>query len=66
LGAVATRLASLLRRGLMWLQKTPPLSAGALRAGVESLLWNYPEMKEFVAACPQVGRSCGRCAGWRG
>ena len=44
LGAVATRPASLLPRGLRWLQKTLPHSAGTLVAGVESLLWNYPEM----------------------
>jgi hypothetical protein len=56
LGALTTRPASVLPRGLMWLQQTLPQSAGALRAGVESLLWNYPEMKEFVAACPQVAR----------
>jgi hypothetical protein len=56
LGALTTRPASVLPRALMWLPKTLPLSAGTLRAGVESLLWNYPEMKEFVAACPQVAR----------
>jgi hypothetical protein len=27
-----------------------------LASGVESLLWNCPGMKEFVADCPEAGR----------
>ena len=53
-GAVAHP--GLLPRGSAWLRKLLPMSAGTLLGGLESLLGNFPEMKEFVAACPQVGR----------
>ena len=51
-----TRPASVLPRAFAWLPRMLPLSGGALLGGVESLLLNFPEMKEFAAACPQVGR----------
>ncbi len=50
------RLASVLPRTLAWLYKMLPMSAGTLAHGVGSLITNYPEMKEFAAACPQVRR----------
>ena len=56
LDRVRTRPMSVLPRRFRWLQKLLPMSAPALAGGVESLLWNYPEMKEFVADCPQAGR----------
>ena len=50
------RPASVLPRTVRWLQKVLPVSAGTLAGGVEALLWNFPETREFVAACPQAGR----------
>jgi hypothetical protein len=50
------RPASVLPRRLAWLQRTLPSSAATLGGGIEALLRNFPEMKEFAAACPQVGR----------
>jgi hypothetical protein len=50
------RPASVLPRTVRWLQGMLPVSAGPLAGGVDSLMWNYPEMKAFAADCPQVGR----------
>jgi len=54
--AARERPASVLPRAFRWLQKMLPISAGTLAAGVDSIMWNYPEMKQFAADCPQVGR----------
>ena len=54
--AMSVRPASLLPRGLRWMQAMLPESARTIGAGVESLVLNYPEMRAFVADCPQVGR----------
>jgi hypothetical protein len=50
------RPASLLPRAFRWLQRMLPSGAGVLASGVDGLLVNYPETKQFVAECPQVGR----------
>ena len=50
------RPASVLPRAFAWMHRMVPHSAGALGGGVDSLLRNFPEMQEFAAACPQVGR----------
>jgi len=50
------RPASMLPGAFRWLQGMLPNSAATLAAGVGSLCWNYPEMAEFHAACPRVGR----------
>jgi hypothetical protein len=50
------RPASLLPRAFRWLQRMLPSGAEVLASGVEGLLVNYPETKQFVAECPQVGR----------
>ena len=50
------RPASLLPRGLRWLQRVLPWSAATLASRVEPLLAECPEMRAFVADCPQVGR----------
>jgi hypothetical protein len=50
------RPASMLPGASRWLQGMLPNSATTLAAGVGSLCWNYPEMQEFHAACPRVGR----------
>jgi len=50
------RPASVLPRALGWLHKMLPVSAPPLGGGIESLIYNFPEMKAFVAACPQVAR----------
>jgi hypothetical protein len=47
---------SVLPRAFRWLQKMLPISAGALASGVESVVWNHPEIREFVSACPQAAR----------
>jgi hypothetical protein len=47
---------SVLPRAFRWLQKMLPVSAGTLASGVESVVWNHPEIKEFVSACPQAAR----------
>jgi len=54
--AARERPASVLPRAFRWLQRMLPISAGTLAAGVDSIMWNYPEMKAFAADCPQVGR----------
>jgi hypothetical protein len=54
--AARLRPASVLPRTFAWLHKLLPMSAPPLTGGLESLLWNFPEMQEFVAAAPQVGR----------
>src|SRR5262249_53376296 len=56
LDAARVRPTSVLPRAFRWLQRMLPWSAATLAAGTESLLWNYPEMKAFVADCPQAGR----------
>ena len=48
--------ASLLPRAVGWMYKMLPLSAGTLRSHLEPLIVEHPEMKAFVAGCPQVGR----------
>ena len=50
------RPVSVLPRTVRWLQAMLPISAATLAGGVGSLLWNEPEMREFVAACPQAGK----------
>ena len=50
------RPASVLPRAFAWLHRLLPVSAPPLAGEVQSLLWNYPETREFVAACPQAGR----------
>ncbi len=55
-GAVNTRPASLLPRGVRWMQAVLPLSAGTLGSMLGPLLFNHPEMQTFVAEAPQVGR----------
>ena len=54
--AMSVRPASLMPRGLRWMQKMLPLSAGALAYGVGSVVDNHPEIRAFVAECPQAGR----------
>jgi len=54
--AASTRPASMLPRGFAWLHKMLPLSAGTLGGRMRELLHNHPEMRAFVAECPQVGR----------
>ena len=51
-----TRPMSVLPRAFAWLHTLLPVSAPPIAGGVESLLLNYPEMRAFVAACPQVAR----------
>jgi len=48
--------AGLLPRGLRWMQGLLPRSAGTLASGVDALLHNHPEIRGFVAECPQAGR----------
>ncbi len=55
-GALNTRPASLLPRGLRWMQKILPLSAGTLGSMLGPLLFNHPEMQTFMAEVLQVGR----------
>jgi len=50
------RPTSVLPRVLGWLHRTLPVSAATLGSGVEAMLWNDPETRAFVAACPQAGR----------
>src|SRR5215472_14242411 len=50
------RPASVLPRGLRWMQGMLPQSAGVLAAHVSVLVESHPEVKVFVAECPQVGR----------
>ena len=50
------RPASVLPRAFAWLHRLLPVSAAMMTGGVESLLVNCPETREFVAACPQAGR----------
>ncbi len=55
-GAMNTRPASLLPRGLRWMQAVLPLSAGTLGSMLGPLLFNHPEIQTFMAEAPQVGR----------
>ena len=50
------RPAGVLPRGLRWLHTVLPISAATLASRVGPLLWDCPEMRAFVAGCPQVGR----------
>ena len=50
------RPASVLPRTMRWMQAMLPGSAAVLAGEVDSLMRNYPEMREFAADCPQVGR----------
>jgi len=61
-----SRPAGMLPRGVRWLQALVPSSAACLAGWVESLILNFPEMKEFVAACPQVGRTLRPLIGMAG
>ena len=54
--AMSVRPASLMPRAVGWMYKMLPLSAGTLISTVGSLVENHPQMKVFVAECPQVGR----------
>jgi hypothetical protein len=65
-GDINVRPASMLPRGFGWLRRMLPLSAGTLASLLGPLVREHPEMKEFVAGCPQVGRvlrpMCGMVA----
>ena len=54
--ALVARPASFLPWGLRWMPKMLPMSAASLASGVGTLVENHPQMRTFVAECPQVGR----------
>src|SRR5579872_7144531 len=54
--ATVERPASLMPRRVRWMYALLPMSAGTLLGRLDSLLHHYPEMKAFVAQCPQAGR----------
>ncbi|HEY2132211.1 MAG TPA: hypothetical protein VGH36_04440 [Acetobacteraceae bacterium] len=50
------RPAGVLPRGVRWMERLLPLSAGTLRCMLAPLLDNHPEARAFVAEVPQAGR----------
>ena len=49
-------VAGVLPRGVGWLRRLVPISAGTMSGNVGTLLFSDPEMRRFVAEVPQAGR----------